>query len=283
MIRTLILSLFITTKLYSQDKVPSDSLIKYSYFIMGVNYGDSSATQYLAQSQGSGFFIKYKSDTFFITAKHVLDGCDDNLVKHTYAPDRMSISLHDENGKPTYQWLSVFTKTIKDTSVCRLFAMYPDIIGYKVNNVHKYKIYLIENFSNTGLPKKKGNIKIFGFPSMANHEMLGNMPIYVDKPASNLLIKKFNLYANNQFSINNEISFSNRKIIHIDYFNYAINTTDIIIDEKIKGYSGSPCFIKDLTTDKWVFFGIQVAINPALNNLYIIKPKFILDQLINYQ
>lgn len=259
-----------------------DSLKKYSYYIEGVSYVDNYLQTY-ERSEGSGFFIKFKSDTYYITAKHVLDGCNDYLVKEPYAPNRMSIRLHDENGKLNNERIFIYTETVKDTSVCRLIELYPDIITYKIHNSNHYKIYTIENFSSFELPKIKGDIIIFGFPMIANHEIIGNEQIYVEKPASELLIKNYEFYELHEFVTNLEISFSNRNIVNIDSSNYAINTNDIFIDERIKGFSGAPCFIKDLSTGNWLLLGIEVGINPSFNNLYIIKSQFILDELRKYQ
>src|SRR6185312_4251924 len=102
------LTLLLFTNTYCQSNNAFDSLKKYSYFIEGINSKDGVI------ATGTGFFIRTKDSLIYlITAKHVLSGCNDSLLKFKGMPPIMYVFL-DLNGNI----IPINTNRIKDTSQC---------------------------------------------------------------------------------------------------------------------------------------------------------------------
>src|SRR6185312_8202708 len=102
------LTLLLFTNTYCQSNNAFDSLKKYSYFIEGINFKTG------AIATGTGFFIRTRNNVIYlITAKHVLSGCTDSLVKFKEMPNYMNVFL-DKNGTVILINIAV----IKDTSQC---------------------------------------------------------------------------------------------------------------------------------------------------------------------
>ena len=94
-INYLLLLIFINTKLLAQEYPLSDSLKKYSYFINGANYEDT--TGHDCFGQGTGFFIKKKKEKRYFSAKHVLLNCNYYGDKVGCRPDKMMVYYNDND------------------------------------------------------------------------------------------------------------------------------------------------------------------------------------------
>ena len=106
--------LFLSSDLFSQD--PADSLAKYSYSIIGVMPS-------LSVVFGSGFFLRNNGFIYFITAKHVLTGCDKGLIPDRF-PDEMTIYLTNSTST-----ILIPTKQIKEKSPCYTSRPYKDYVA----------------------------------------------------------------------------------------------------------------------------------------------------------
>jgi len=198
--------------LLSQSVVDTGSR-NYSYLTYGFQIRKGSVDW----ENGTGFFIRTKSDTFFVTAKHVYNGCD-GLIKDTSYPDLMSVSL--ENGMSA----GIDIRDIKITKPCKYFYEEEDIIAIKTNFIGKYSIFL-----DSLMLDKPGlnNIFFSGYPRKEFYSWIKS-----SKP-STYVYSKFKIYENSEvYGI-------------IDSLNYWIKTSDGEVNDSIKGCSGALVFTSD--------------------------------------
>lgn len=134
---------------YSQNLSDTDSLKKYSYFVMGV-YKTGRST-----IQGTGCFVIKNEDTYFVTALHVLLQCDSLIKKELDAPSLMNIILMNEYGEFNYQFIYLDISKLRDTGICPLPHTSIDVIAFKIHNINNYKLFYINHFNSLIYPKKK--------------------------------------------------------------------------------------------------------------------------------
>lgn len=251
------------------DNRHAEELKKYTYYIVGFRH--ESSVKYFRN--GSGYFIKDNNQLFFVTAQHVLNGCEfvdtcKPIVKTPY-PDTMQIYLTTE-GKFNGRKITIDIRKIKDTSVCASIPYTPDLIAYKIDDPIPDTVYTINDFLPFTLPKKKSEIDIYGFPYLANIDKEG---YYMESPASHLSFNKYEFYNYYPYKIN---ACNVSKTI-IDSMNYVVKTTNISYDS-LRGYSGSPVFIRNRKNNKWAFIGTFVA-KVEYDKYAITKPEYTLNIL----
>lgn len=249
--------------IYSLDD--SDSLSKYSYFVYGgINFIDTLDKNRGAIVQGTGFFIANNNNLYFITAKHVLAVPNEPAIKKVTPKSNdslMNIYMEDGSERANMPIFYLNVKKIRDTTKDVTFVFSPDVISYKVTDSEHLHINDINQFIPSYLPKRMGDICIFGFASSGNSFEGAK---FAANPKSKVLIKKYS------FGYKNEYEKSK-----IDYFDYVVTPTDYKVTESLHGYSGSPAFVKDLDTNKWVFLGITAGVHPDFNLMFFVKPEFI--------
>lgn len=259
---TILLSFYLNA--YPQDN--SDSLRKYTYFIMGFKI-DRSTDSILGMVEGSAFFLKKSEKMFFVTAKHVLHGFNNYCQKLPNSPDTLTILMHDKNGKAIFSNpLLIDIRKIKDTSTCEPCTTMPDYILYEVKDYKKYNIFSIENFKPFCLPKNTGDLVIYGFPSTNTH----------DTTTGKMIIRGASKLMTTRYSIGSEMDFVDKDgTLKTSSINYVVNTKDFIVGPNLKGFSGSPAFIMDKNSLSYKFIGIFAATEKIENSLVIVKSYFI--------
>ena len=265
-ILSLTILILICSKIHSQDSV--DNFKKYTYDIEGYNYDGGSFPIY---AQGSGFFIRYNSKILFVTAKHVLGGYDDSCRRVKNAPYIMNIALHNEKGAINFQSIQINTEKFQDTVNCFGFRESPDLAFFTIENPENKTIYSIEHFLPFDIPKNFDSLQIIGFPTVEERDSVTGKHLL--KPASLLLITRYSLFQNSRYHAMDGIK--------TDSINYVVETKDIVINRKLKGYSGSPVFIKDKTLNRYFFSGIFIAAEEVHPYIFIINPKTIEENLKN--
>jgi hypothetical protein len=182
-----------------------DSLKKYSYYISGFVMKPNR----VSIVTGTGFFIRNREVLFLVTAKHVLSGCNDSLLKDKDSPDTMIIWLKNDN-MVSFKFIPINVSVIKDTSSCLPFFKSPDIIVLQVSdtnlikNAHSVEKYIYPPFMKTN------GIQIFGFPFTENMK-LGS---YRYTPSSNL-----SMPTNNNEIITNTNYIKNGEVDEVDSIN----------------------------------------------------------------
>ena len=255
---------------FSQTLYDSDSLKKYSYYIVGVS--DSKDTMDKNSKhvyQGTGVFIAHDTDTYFITARHVLTGLSHKCVRNENYPDYMTIKLMGEDGEFNKNELRISLIKIKDTSKCPSFTE-PDLIKYKIKNPKKYPIYCINKFIPIKLPLKKEarEISIFGFLINKNYAGTSFKLVSATQMSFTPIYEFYNNFATDVLEHFGEV----------DYTHYKLIANEMPSVESSPGISGSPVFIKNTFTQEWIFLGLisQVTIRDnAVAAILIAKSSFI--------
>lgn len=247
----------------------ADSLKKYTYYIAAQQPINDTINSAL---QGTGFFVRDNGRLFLVTAKHVLTGCQNKLndtctppTKPQYYPDFANVYL-TKDGTPTSKSIFLDIRIIKDTANCASQGLNPDIIVCEVQNNTGDTIYSIEKFLNNKIPKKKGDISIYGFPSKTIPQLYGFIAL---ASVSHLPITNYKL-------VNNYSFIGCKKIRYTDSINYVVIPKDSI-DYNLYGYSGSPVFIFDKKQKKWNFIGVFTATADTL--FLFCKPLFIKENI----
>jgi hypothetical protein len=255
----LLLLLLVGHLCFAQSSKGTDSLRKFSYLITQRIKGQNDS---IIRLQGTGFFIREKGKLFLLTAKHVLVPVENDCRKLNYPNDEgiMYINLVTEKGNINGQHIPINVKKIRDTSQCYDIRISPDFISYEITETNNYKIYSIESLIKQ-LPNKLGEIKIWGYPQKTSSD---NNGVY-ESTGSELLNTK-NYYPKTDYF------YTSKK--DVDYINNMIRLNDLKVNTTYGGYSGSPAFIKDNNTNKWVFYGLMPAIDTP-NIVFITKPNLI--------
>lgn len=66
----------------------------------------------------------------------------------------------------------------------------------------------------------------------------------------------------------------------IDYLRYEVQIKDQKINSGLAGFSGSPVFIQNKNSLKWLFMGIIVAVNEFKNSIYVVKKDEIIREIL---
>lgn len=237
----LLTALLFTKASFSQTQNDWDSFKKYSYSILGF----SGKGNFGIPSGGTGFFIRDRSKLFLVTAKHVFSGCDDSAKKSPFYPDIMNVMLHDNIGNPTIV-INVNIEKIKDTTPCVRKLNDTDIIVVPINvedSIGK-TIFSVEKFLAPPF-RVIEKILMVGFPGIG----------YARQPV------EFGFWKPSLFKMNgNETKIFTHTTytdpIMIDSINLFMYNQTIEIDSTLKGFSGSPIFVKDSSSKKWRIAGL---------------------------
>ena len=221
-----------------------DFLRTYSYEIFG---SKRIAQNHFIPTGGTGFFFRKNSRLFFITAKHVFTGCPDDSTKVKDFPDTLAVLIHGKENilEDTIQ---IDISKFYDSLPCNLLKYEPDFIVWEVKNNKPKVTSTIEGFI---LPpfRKASDLVIFGFPGK---EAIINEEFH---PVNASLI---HLDLNNKrITTNMKLTKENR----IDSLNYWVYTDEPLYD--LGGYSGSPVFIKDASSDRWQIIGLLASVTAA--------------------
>ena len=243
-----------------------DSLRKYSYYIVGTfDNLDSGKIVSTGRVTGTGYFIRHDEKLYFITARHVLAGTDE-LCRKIIPSDNeglMNISLVNDSGIIQDEVITLNVKTIRDTTACNYLQLSPDIIAYEIDDSGNHKIYSVEKFLPTYLPKERGEIITFGY-----RDSLDADGVFVTRESIPLITNKYRLYNNYQFYRGKENG--------VDSINYLVGQRDSLFNiNEVQGHSGSPAFIKDNKCNRFVFLGTLVGMSYVTYNLSFVKPSFI--------
>lgn len=244
-----------------------DSLRKYSYHIYGVRV-DSTVIQ---EAGGSGYFVRNNNKIFFVTANHVITGCEAKDTcqpsqKPKTFPSEMNIFLTNFDGTLSFKPIPVSVGYLQVILPCTDAGLLPDIASYELRSTPKETIYSIENFLDTPLPTDIGEISIYGYPSSATYTPYGK----VLASSTNLLLNDFSFF-----------EFYNYKacggVMAIDSINYIVKPKDSI-ENNLFGFSGSPAFIKNKKDRQWHFIGTFVG--SVENDKYMFVKPFFTNKVI---
>lgn len=240
-----------------------DSLRKYSYFVFGFkNMGNGL----MIPGSGSGYFIRKSGKLFFLTARHVFCPCDypnicEPTVKRRNYPDTLQIVLTNLEGENTSNSIILNIKEFRNSCDCEWPPRNPDLIAYEVS-VPPDTVYSVESLI-TNLPKSKGHISIFGYPSSKVFET-GTFSV---EKSTHLLIKDFNLFENYRYiNCQNDSATAEQ--------DYIVSVNEEIYNP-LNGFSGSPAFVFDYENKNWALIGTFVAVVEDDEKLRIIKPVYI--------
>jgi hypothetical protein len=253
--------LFAVDFCFSQYREPGDSLIKFSYFLQ--SYADSS----MSIRQGTGFIVNNGNGQELITAKHVLSGCRFNGTKDSTIQDEMLMYLN-EDVHPNFSFYGLNLRRVKDTVNCQQYYDAPDIISYPLEDTVADVANSIDAFLPGYFPRDRGEIIIFGFPSYNNIDS-GK---YFVRPAVKLEIQQYDFYDRYMYQ---DLGGS----LIIDSINYTIKPVDMLVTDRLRGYSGAPVFIKDVQEASWVFLGVVIALDEKNNLLTIVKRENLLKTI----
>ena len=224
--------LFINASVFCQrNKLSVDSLAKYSYPIIGVS---SSITA------GTGFFIKYKSHLYFVTAKHIVSGCDENGRKSEKYPDLFLVGNDNISSCFTID-MKLVQKMLSckglDIYVCRIDSKY---VQY-YNSVDSFIKPQIEDF---------GTVEIFGYPISSYDTGYLELP----KRKSHLSIPEQTFDFSLVYDSTGKLDNSFRKITYPKSV------------EVVDGFSGSLVFLQNKRTKEWRIIGLVSATLPIVGD-----------------
>lgn len=236
-----------------QTSIPADSLAKYSYRLIGLDFDENTNRGY-TKTLGTGFFIKKGERFFLVTAKHVLSGCDWRKKDPSH-PQYMQIMLDGDS--QTFDVIPVPVMRIKDTATCANFNIDLDLIVVEVKNVIGKKINSVESFIGESKTSNGNNISIFGYPGFAN-------PQYA-KFTTNKKIQPSEIRLGNNYTFMNDDS---------DTLNHKIFVDSVKVDTLLTGYSGSPVFMRT-SNNRWQIIGLLAgyAESEINNKKFLVIPR----------
>lgn len=240
---------------YCQNPIIGDSLIKYSYTLLGFSNSPKA-------SSGTGFFIKNNNVLFLVTAQHTFYDCD--TIHHKHSPRVKYGVVYIPSP------FNVFQFSIPEKSdTCLGQERDLDLLVIKLGNsippgINTVEEYLLPPF------KKLGSIEIFGQGIRNDSSFVGfDMQHHIPIPK-----KSFTIY--------HSIATSDKN--YIDSLHYVIDLKRLKIDDWIKGFSGSPVFLQNRKSKKWRLCGVLIqALLPIGENhnsaLLAIKPEYIMEEI----
>lgn len=241
-----LITLFVSYQAKCQNE--TDSLSKYSYNILGINFVNGKTETIL----GSCFFFRKNRNIYLVTAKHVVSGCDTGYGKHTHFPDDLAVNLHGNAILPLH------IKEYKDTVNCKSADF--EIFKIKTDSIHEKYIYSVESLIDD-IPNKRLSAVMIGYPGTMykNDSLTGNG--IIPFTAKKLLINK-----------------GDYKIFYLtpDY-KQTFDSSEIMIEcslsvdteNRLNGFSGSPFFVQDKKSKRWIAVGIFSGSSHNKNNSYL--------------
>jgi len=227
------------------SKMHNHELKEYSYLVNGdINLGNA-----IGHAQGTGFFIERNGKVFFVTSKHTLSGCNDQNMKDERYPNQMNINLNNDS-------ITINTSPIKDSAKCLPIVVDPDIIAHPLTDVEQKKegINIINEFEGEK-PENSNELVIWGFPNNST-----KIESFVSQDFISLTSLDVTLDGQNYFK---------------DEIHYCITVNDKKINEEMVGFSGSPVFLKNMTSGKFILIGVLCGTNIPANGMYIVQPKYL--------
>lgn len=234
---------------------PDTFFAKYSYQIFGYTLTNATAGE-IKMAAGTGFFIRENDHLLFVTSKHVLSGCDS--IKDPSHPDVVNVFLHDSAGNMT-SLLPIDIRLVKQNSKCLPMKDDPDIVVIDINRkLLKDTVYSLEAFIKPRF-NNISDILFYGYPVRGYSER------YIEFHPTKTVMHSpnYRLYSG---------VVENGKVI--DSLNYGLTSTEITFNSSYKGFSGSPVFLRNDSTD-WRLMGICIGytIDEAKKETYIIIAK----------
>ena len=238
---------------YCQDaEIPSDSLAKYSYTLLCFKNKNPQAVL------GTCFFINFKGNLFLITANHVLYECDSTTNKQKRACDFVLIQMPGSDaGMADFK--------ISDTNdTCIVDYKDKDFVILRMDNKWLSHVNTVEKFI---LPpfKNYAELEIFGQGLQSNDSFMR-----MESPHHIHLSKnKFTIYLNTPTPDSS----------YIDSVHYFVEAKEIKVGSWLKGFSGSPVFLKDADSKRWTLCGIFIGglytVSEKLpGGLIFVKPEY---------
>ncbi|HYF30470.1 MAG TPA: hypothetical protein VD993_05075 [Chitinophagaceae bacterium] len=249
----LLLLIPFTAVAQQSTKVPADSLAKYSYLIWGFHAVKLKDSLKPIIPISTGFIYRSKTKIYWITAKHVLTGCDFRQSNPDYPPT-MTISIPRPNQLPAMT--AIPTLKIRDTAKCDYPEQDPDIIAVELRDSifdteHSAELF-VGDFDYHYYPFDI--IQIFGFTLASGLEFLAGQKATV-----------------------HNFFFESFKVTQ-DKFNYFIASNKIVDKHAYRGFSGAPVFARSQRTGQWMILGVlsssdtgRLTVSKMTNILYQLK------------
>ncbi len=203
----------------------ADSLEQYSYPILGI---------YPSFTAGTGFFLTYNDSLYFITAKHVVTGCDDKRNKRPNYPDKLIIGDYKDMEHSFF----IDTKVIRQALPCDGIDMYIHPISGRFKPYYK----TVDQFI---LPKisEFATLEIFGYPITSYDTGYVGVP----RKSKHLTMPTETF----------DFTYALDSAGNINKLYQRVSHPKSV--EVIGGYSGSPIFLQDRQTGNWRIIGIVSA------------------------
>lgn len=203
-------------------------------------------------TSGTGFFYKSKNKLVFITAKHIIVGCDESYKKRKDPIDTLYVS--GDGLKSELVDIRKFINSIP----CIEFMKNPDVIKLNIGNNNVRTV----NLFNDSISNPIDSVFILGFPIL-------------DKKVQRSVI-----ILNNK---DNEIFNGMNVKGQLDTMNYWISCKWLTKANAsgLRGFSGAPVFVRTRKTGIWSLMGILVGTygNDAGSYLLVCKMKTIFEEL----
>jgi len=233
-----------------------EKLRTFSYPVFGINLLPKDTVY---RTWGTGFFLRKKGELFFVTAKHVLTGCE-NAIQNDHYPDYMNIYI--EKNKRV---ISLNVKSIRDSCPCLAARDDTDMIVIKIEDTLGKYVNSVESYIRKPF-KKIDDIEILGKP-FSNDMMLFAKPREIKMPK-------------NGYSIYNS-QYTDTTMSKLDFSLYLIYPSTFKVDKSLRGFSGSPVFIRKENSNKYRIAGLLSAYTLSKGNDYLsaVKIDYILESV----
>ncbi|MBN8720074.1 MAG: hypothetical protein J0H85_11555 [Sediminibacterium magnilacihabitans] len=215
----------------------NDSLKKFSYPLLGFSTDSSK----FSPAGGTCFFIRNNGKIYLITARHVITGCGIATNRNEY-PEQFTV-INNINGVPSF--ISVNVKGAKDLFPCPdtllndpdIFAM--EVIGETTSRLNSVEQFIKPPFRQTDC------IDMYGFPGV---DYFKYPEAFVVPEVAHQHIERENtiIYDRNADSTQQTVDSSN----------YIVVNKNLNIATTLKGFSGSPVFLKELNSNKIRLLGV---------------------------
>lgn len=151
---------------------PYDTLRKYSYLIVSMGRDRKNKKRIIPLNTGTGFFLRDEKKLYFITARHVVTGCEVyNAKTLPDIPTVVKIWYKDRSDKPAYRLIPLPDKIIKTPCISAVALADADTL-----NVSEYfkdvDVNTIEGFrpgpNEDHMFSPCDTVVAYGYPSESN-------------------------------------------------------------------------------------------------------------------
>jgi hypothetical protein len=250
----LLLSLWMFTTSFSQPRLPGDSLSRYSYLVMRPPTEQSPDSH-----AGTCFFISYNNNLFLVTAKHNFYDCD-SLTNIKKRGSRIGVVFFPDP-------LRVVEFSIPEISYpCVNMAKDTDILVLSVDKSKFQGVRTIEQFIIPPV-RNLGEVEIFG-QGFQND----SISLRIDNPHRISMPR-------NEFRLKNGIYMEDG---YLDSIHYVIEPKKKLVGRWMKGFSGSPAFLRDYKSKRWRFIGVFTGgyMADGVNGLMLIAKAEVLEKAL---